>query len=87
MINQFRDKLAELTASWREYKTAIGTITSPSDTAEQVRLERLHTGLDDNEDAIVAGILQEQKDKQHTTNCGFLNAHSSFIRWQQSLML
>ena len=57
VINQFRDKLAELTASWREYKTAFGTITSPTDIAEQVRLERLHTGLDDNEDATVAGII------------------------------
>ena len=57
VINQFRDKLAELTASWREYKTAFEAITSPTDVAEQVRLERLNSGLDDNEDATVAGIM------------------------------
>ena len=78
VINQFRDKLAELTASWREYKTAFGTITSPTDIAEQVRLERLHTGLDDNEDATVAGILSGAK-RQTTYNKLWISQCAQFI--------
>ena len=78
VINQFRDKLAELTTSWREYKTAFGTITSPSDIAEQTRLERLHTGLDDNEDATVAGILSGAK-RQTTYNKLWISQCAQFI--------
>ncbi len=78
VINQFRDKLAELTASWREYKTAFGAITSPTDIAEQVRLERLHTGLDDNEDATVAGILSGAK-RQTTYNKLWISQCAQFI--------
>ena len=78
VINQFRDKLAELTTSWREYKTAFGTITSPSDIAEQTRLERLHTGLDDNEDATVAGIPSGAK-RQTTYNKLWISQCAQFI--------
>ena len=31
-------------------------------------------------------LCQAREGRQPITNCGFLNAHSSFIRWQQSLM-
>lgn len=78
VINQFRDKLAELTASWREYKTAFGAITSPTDEAEQVRLERLNSGLDDNEDATVAGILSGAK-RQTTYNKLWISQCAQFI--------
>ena len=78
VINQFRDKLAELTASWKEYKTAFGTIISPSDIAEQIRLERLHTGLDDNEDATVAGIISGAK-RQATYNKLWISQCAQFM--------
>lgn len=61
VINQFRDKLKELSDSWREYKVAFSKITSPADIAEQVRVERIQIGLDDNEDATVAGIMSGVK--------------------------
>ena len=78
VVNQFRDKLAELAVSWREYKAAFGAITSPTDIAEQVRLERLHTGLDDNEDATVAGILSGAK-RQATYNKLWISQCAQFI--------
>lgn len=64
VINQFRDKLRELSDSWREYKVAFLKITSPADIAEQVRVERIQIGLDDNEDATVAGIMSGAKRQQ-----------------------
>ena len=78
VVNQFRDKLAELTASWREYKTAFGAITSPTDVVEQVRLERLNSGLDDNEDATVAGIMSGAR-RQATYNKLWISQCAQFI--------
>lgn len=56
-VNQFRDKFSELSVLWSEYKTAFKAIRSPSVVAEEVRVERLNLGIDDNEDATVAGLM------------------------------
>ena len=42
----------------------------------------LETGIDPN---ILPKVIKKTS-VVGTTNCGFLNAHSSFIRWQQNLM-
>ena len=78
VINQFRDKLKELSDSWREYKVAFSKITSPADIAEQVRVERIQIGLDDNEDATVAGIISGVK-RQATYNKLWISQCAQFI--------
>ena len=78
VINQFRDKLSELSSAWREYKAAFSNITSPADVSERVRVERIHTGMDDNEDATVAGIISGTK-RQATYNKLWISQCAQFI--------
>lgn len=60
-VNQFRDKLKELSESWQEYKMAFSKIKTPSDIAENVRLDYLNIGWSDNEDATTEGFLAGTK--------------------------
>ena len=78
VINQFRDKLSELSSAWREYKAAFSNIASPADIAERVRLERINTGLYDNEDATAAGIISGVK-RQTTYNKLWISQCAQFI--------
>ena len=58
VINQFRDKLAELTANWFEFKNAFSAgIQSPRAVGEQVTLHNLNMGYQDLEEATVSGHL------------------------------
>lgn len=78
VINQFRDKIQELSEAWKEYKLAFLKIISPADVAEQVRTERLNLGIDENEDATAAGIIAGAK-RQSTYNRLWISQCAQFI--------
>ncbi|MGN0783728.1 MAG: hypothetical protein ACI4M0_05255 [Christensenellales bacterium] len=79
VINQFRDKIQELSEAWKEYKLAFLKIVSPADVAEQVRTERLNLGIDENEDATAAGIIAGAK-RQSTYNRLWISQCAQFIQ-------
>ena len=57
VVNQFRDKIAELQAQWQEFKCAFEKIDSPADVADRVRVGRLMDGVMEYDEACEAAMM------------------------------
>ncbi len=78
VVNQFRDKLNELRASWSEFKQAFSAIPSPKTIEDEVRTYHVSMGYADLEDASVSGFLAGAK-RTATYNKLWISQCAQFI--------